>query len=314
MGCRVHNTSEFIAKAKLIHGEVYDYSKVVYKRAIEKVEILCVRHGLFLQQPNNHLTGYGCKRCAIENTAAGRVNEVSSFIRKARELHGNKYDYSLVVKGMNEIPVQIICPVHGVFNQPPIRHLFGKGCKKCATERTTSAQAFTIDEWVLKAREVHGDAYDYSSVVYKNKNSKITITCRLHGDFCQTPHNHLYGNGCQICAKIIMNHAYKRIFAPDANSIPCSIYIIKIDGNGESFFKIGISTNIAFRFRELKARYDVKIVKLFTSTLFKSVTIEQSVLRNLKSYQYVPSAKFGGYKECLRINPLNELLKQINEF
>lgn len=78
---------EFIKKAKKIHGDKYDYSKIEYKSAKEKVCIICAEHGEFEQIARNHLQGQGCPMCG------GRVKlTAKDFIKKAKEVHGNKYD------------------------------------------------------------------------------------------------------------------------------------------------------------------------------------------------------------------------------
>ena len=101
-------TEEFIEKARAIHGDKYDYSKVVYKTSQEKVIIVCPKHGEFLQRPNCHLNGAGCPKCC-NNTK----KTAESFIEDARAIHGDKYDYSKVEYVNNKIPVCIICPKHG---------------------------------------------------------------------------------------------------------------------------------------------------------------------------------------------------------
>lgn len=117
---------DFIMKAKKIHGEIYDYSKVEYKNAHTKVEIICPKHGSFWQTPNNHLSGRKCKICR----GLYKLN-TKEFILRAREKHNNKYVYSKVKYVHNKFKVEIICPKHGSFWQTPSKHLSGQGCPKC---------------------------------------------------------------------------------------------------------------------------------------------------------------------------------------
>ena len=51
--------------------------------------------------------------------------------------------------------------------------------------------------FITKAVKIHKDRYDYSKVNYINAKTKVTIVCREHGDFQQTPSNHLYNYNCQ---------------------------------------------------------------------------------------------------------------------
>jgi len=152
------NTKEFIEKAKRIHGNKYCYSKVNYKKAIEKVEIVCPKHGVFLQQPNNHLTEYGCKKCAINYTSKNRIITIKSFTEKASKRHNNKYNYSLTKIGGNQKEIiKIICPIHGVFKQGRNNHLNGKGCQKCGVESRAKLSrklppGWSLTNWKNKAK------------------------------------------------------------------------------------------------------------------------------------------------------------------
>ena len=123
---RSSNTEDFIDKAKVIHGDRYDYSRVVYNKAVEKVEILCKAHGEFNQIPSSHLSGVGCPKCA------GKNKTTEEFIKDAKEVHGDRYDYSKVKYSTTHENISIVCIDHGVFKQTPDNHLSGKGCPKCA--------------------------------------------------------------------------------------------------------------------------------------------------------------------------------------
>mgnify|MGYP003295283221 CR=1 FL=1 len=94
--------------------------------------------------------------------------------------------------------VCIICPKHGEFWITPNNHVIQKqGCSKCSHR----SYKYSNEEFINKAKEIHGDKYDYSKVEYKNGRTKVCITCPIHGEFWQTPYKHLSGQGCQICAK-----------------------------------------------------------------------------------------------------------------
>ena len=181
---------EFIAKAKAVHGDMYDYSLVDYKGNKTKIKIICPIHGVFEQTPNSHLMGRGCPHCFGKHK---RTNE--TFIEAARKVHGDKYDYSLVDYKSNKTKVKIICPEHGVFEQTPNSHLHGGGCPYCAGN-----VKYTKETFIEAARKVHGDKYDYSLVDYKGNKTKVKIICPIHGVFEQIPFNHLRGTGCPYCA------------------------------------------------------------------------------------------------------------------
>jgi very-short-patch-repair endonuclease len=121
----------FITKANKIHNGKYDYSKVVYLNNKKKVIIICPDHGEFQQTPNNHLKGSVCPECAHISRVDKLKSSKEEFIKNAKEVHSNKFDYSKVVYLNNKKKVIIICPEHGEFNQKPNTHLSGNGCHQC---------------------------------------------------------------------------------------------------------------------------------------------------------------------------------------
>lgn len=184
-------TEEFITKAKLVHGNTYDYSLVNYVNSHNNIKLICSVHGEFEQKPNNHLNGGGCKKCYHANKNIGNDN----FISKAKLVHGDIYDYSLTEYLESKEQIKIICSKHGIFEQRASNHLSGKGCLKCYNENKLSNSL----EFIEKAKEKHGDKYDYTNLKYVNDKTKIKIICPNHGDFIQKPSNHLMGQGCPIC-------------------------------------------------------------------------------------------------------------------
>ena len=125
-------TEEFIQKAKAVHGDKYDYSKVEYVNSKTKVCIICPEHGEFLQTPEKHLIGRGCPACSRVTLARRFSMGQDKFIQRANEVHHGKYDYSQVVYINSHTLINIICPLHGVFCQDPSSHLKGCGCPTCA--------------------------------------------------------------------------------------------------------------------------------------------------------------------------------------
>jgi len=125
------NTEIFVQKAKALHGDKYNYSKVKYVRADVNVEIICPVHHIFTQTPDAHLHSNGCYKCGRESCGNSTVNDTNYFVTKATLIHNNKYDYSKVRYEKNREEVIIICPIHGEFSQMAMAHLAGKGCKSC---------------------------------------------------------------------------------------------------------------------------------------------------------------------------------------
>ena len=133
------STSEFIEKSIKIHGNKFDYSKVEYIGSHTKVSIICLEHGEFYQSPTNHLSGNGCPKCAWKyKRGKYRLTPFETFLAQAKEIHGNKYDYSKVEWKNTYTPITILCPIHGEFTQVPQNHIRLKcGCRKCGREIDT---------------------------------------------------------------------------------------------------------------------------------------------------------------------------------
>ena len=202
-------TEEFIEKARELHGNKYDYSKVNYVNNHTKVCIICPEHGEFWQVPSSHLQGVGCPKCGLNKIweSRGRIT-TDEFIEKAIEVHGDKYDYSKVRYVNSHTKLCIICPEHGEFWQLPYVHLKGCGCDKCGDVTIGNKLRFRKDEFIEKARAIHGDKYDYSKVEYVNNQTKVCIICKNCGnEFWMIPNNHLRGQECWKCNKY-RNHPY----------------------------------------------------------------------------------------------------------
>ena len=184
------NSNVFINKAKEVHQDKYDYSKVEYKDSKTKVIINCSIHGDFTQAPNSHLAGNGCPKCS-----KGYQYTTPEFIDKANKVHNYKYDYSKTVYKDSNTKIIINCKEHGDFEQTPSAHISLKnGCPKCA-----NVYQYTTPEFIDKANSIHNNKYSYDKANYVNTKTKVTITCPVHGDFEQIPNSHLAGNGCDSC-------------------------------------------------------------------------------------------------------------------
>lgn len=183
---------EFLEKAQVIHGDKYDYTDTIYIGYGKKLKIKCRKCGnIFFQQTNHHLRGIGCPHCA------GNIRSTKeAFIEKARKIHGDKYNYDKVEYVNQYTDVIIICPIHREFIQRPNSHLNKKGCPKCADRRLTT------EEFIRRAKEVHGEKYDYSVTEYINKRTKVKIRCKKCGNIFEAfPNNHVGGNQGCICQK-----------------------------------------------------------------------------------------------------------------
>lgn len=277
-------TQIFIEKARAVHGDRYDYDRVVYVRSRDKVTIICKKHGDFEQVPSNHLKGYGCARCGFEELAIKKTQRAKEgFIEKARAVHGNRYGYESVVYALNKGKVVITCKIHGDFEQRPKDHLNGRGCAKCA-----GLHRYSTQEWIREAIGVHGDLYDYGRAAYVRSFDKVIITCKKHGDFEQRPASHLMGVGCPSC--------------PARYDQPTNLYLMH---NGLGKVKVGYSIDTDKRIKELNSTAPFKAELLETWTLTDTPTvrkIEGKVHRKLAKY-HAGLSGFDGASEWFNTTP-----------
>jgi hypothetical protein len=143
---RLKTTEQFIEDAKTVHGNTYDYRNSVYTGARQSIEINCPKHGPFIQQASSHLGGAGCPKCwEARKGLSRRRNSLEDFLAKAKEIHGDKYDYSKTELKMITARVEIICPTHGRFVQVASDHLRGRGCMKCSADKNKKG---ALDEMI----------------------------------------------------------------------------------------------------------------------------------------------------------------------
>jgi hypothetical protein len=190
---------KFITEAIIIHGNKYDYSLLKYVGNKNKIKIICPIHGMFEQIPTNHLKGCGCYQCGMISMRKLQQKSLYDFLIEAQAIHGNKYDYSQVEYVNMNSPVIIICNTCGyVLHQTPSNHISaGKGCIKCVGNYKS-----TREEFILKAKCIHENKYDYSNVIYKNNHTPVELYCnRCHKTFSQNPADHInQKSGCPYCA------------------------------------------------------------------------------------------------------------------
>lgn len=188
-------TEEFVKCAKDIHGDKYSYPEE-YVNNEKKIKIVCPIHGEFYQTPHMHLLGQGCPKCY-----GNEVKSTETFIEECKKVHGDKYDYSKTEYKNAYSRVVITCPQHGDFVQIARTHLYGHGCPECSEKKK-----FDKDYFFKKAREKHGDRYDYSLITeIKNSRSKVPIICKNHGVFYQSVDNHINQNqGCPKCKRSLL--------------------------------------------------------------------------------------------------------------
>lgn len=121
------------------------------------------------------------------------------FIEKANYVHKGRYNYSNSNYIKSSDKICIICQEHGEFWQTPNNHLKGQGCPKCKHELQSKKMTYNTQQFIDKANSIHYEKYDYSKSIYIGNKQPIIIICPVHGEFTQTPHDHLSGCGCPKC-------------------------------------------------------------------------------------------------------------------
>lgn len=159
----------------------------------------------------------------------------TEFIKRAIEIHDNKYDYSKVIYENIRTKIIIICKIHGEFEQRPNSHINNnKGCLKCNNDKYRSNN----ENFIEKAIKIHSNKYDYSLVNYLNNKTKVKIICSIHGTFEQIPKSHLNSNrGCLKCSfNVIGDHlrSNKEEFIKKA---------IKVNGNNYDYSLVNYINN-----------------------------------------------------------------------
>ena len=191
----------FIEVAHKVHGNLYEYDETTFNGSHDKTKITCKTHGDFYQTAHSHMQGQGCPKCWAEKRKYVNRSTTDEFIEKAKLIHGEKYDYSKVDYVRKDKKVTIICPEHGEFQQTPNEHLDGCGCILCGFVSSANKNRLTTSEFITRSKLVHGEKYDYSKVDYFRMDKKVCIICPKHGEFWQTPINHLSGEKCPKCKK-----------------------------------------------------------------------------------------------------------------
>lgn len=206
-----YNTESFIETIKGKENmKDCTFENVEYRNNKSKVKIYChrkdengVEHGIFEISPSHLLSGQGCPKCRYVKSALGRRRSIAEVIETAQKVHGKKYDYSLITDYKNDrVKYPIICPEHGVFYQTMNNHIkAGQGCPVCGRIKCDKKRSITFQEFVERARDVHGEKYQYIEGSWINGSSKVGIICPKHGTFYMDANNHIFlGHNCPKCS------------------------------------------------------------------------------------------------------------------
>lgn len=180
-------SKSLINRLSLIHNDKFDYiiEKETYY-STDKIKLINkLTNDIFEYRVDRHLQGMSPNKVTL-----------NIFLYKSKEIHNDRYDYSLVkeING-NSDKVDIICSDHGIFKQSVSNHMnLGNGCPICIGKGRWNNETL-----ISEFNKIHFNLYDYSNVNFKGVENKVDIICKKHGTFSQNIHKHLIGQGCPEC-------------------------------------------------------------------------------------------------------------------
>lgn len=305
-------TKEFIKEVSIIHNNFYHYDKTIYIRSNIHVIITCPIHGDFEQVPLSHKSGNGCPKCGREKCDKNRkVWTEESFREKVSELHPSLvFDKTVYTNPKEKVLYE--CAYHGEKSTYPYNLLKGCGCRQCASQKPIVSN----EEWVKRFKDCNCENISYDKIPNSFKSEEhITFVCNIHGEFEQTPLNHL--KSC--CPKCGFNrsrnyhienpigwnfHNWQKGAEKSKNFDSFKVYIIRCWNDEEEFYKIGKTfTTLELRFRKsLKSKmpYNYEVIKIIeskTDGLYIS-KLEKELQKSNKQNKYLPKLVFEGMFEC----------------
>ncbi len=300
---------EFIEKARAIHGDKYDYSKVEYVDRSTDVCITCPIHGDFWQKPRSHISNKcGCQECGKISKSSKRLNDQEDIIRRFMEVHGDTYDYTEVEYTGYHTDVKIRCKKHGVFEQTPNNHISQKqGCPECARLKRAQSKTLSHEEQValIAERNPHVD------VLGMIVDDKTPVSCRCR--ICEhrwepVPFNLKRGEGCPRCAKRgFLSHNCGKL------------YVMVDDPEVPTLMKIGVSTQEGKRKDQvLKSAQkagavlsDLHIAKTWEGSTEDMLALESALHQAFSNCKVSFHTKFDGSNEFFYYRP--EVFSMVEE-
>ena len=301
---RVKRTTEnFIKNSIDIFGEgTYNYDQTIFVNSKEKVKIYCNAHKeYFFVTPNKHLNSkQGCQLCSYEKyRSKAKTKDTSYFVDKAKEIHGNIYDYSNTIYTVARNKLSILCNCCGnIFEQVASTHLSGAGCPKCSHDRGMDKQRHSTKTFIDASKVIHGNLYSFEKTSYgKNNMDKVVVTCTIcNTDALVIPSNFLLGAkpSCS-CDK---HYGFQE-------SKPGILYYLSIN-NGEAY-KIGITNkSVKDRYTNSDLNKIITIKEWYFESGYDARAFETGILNKHKEHKYTgPSLLSSGNSELFNVNILS---------
>lgn len=329
MTIRIVDKESFIQKARLKHGNKFDYSKFEYLNAKTKSTIICPVHGEFEQTTDKHMQSkYGCYDCArIVITEARRDRETPPdfkresiskevFLERVRLKYGDKFEIDLSnYIGWTQGTVKITCSKHGSSIYVPQAFMSsGCGCRECGNERKIASKTRSYDNFITEVTKIHSNKYTYpdsNRELYENRKSIITVVCSKHGEFPKKAQKHLSGQGCfqcrmeQIISEGLLPGGYsEKVFrqTPKLMDKPGWVYYLRVG----HLYKIGITTNLKRRVTSIRSisKIKVEVLQSYKCRLYDAYRIESQILDEFEKHR----CKASWSTELFNVDILSEKL------
>ena len=238
----------------------------------------------------------------------------TDYIKRCREVHGDRYDYSNCHYEWRRGVVTILCPSHGAFEQRADAHARGQGCNQCRSEDFR----LTTSEFIRRAKIIHGEKYRYDSTIYKSAYEMITIECPVHGQFEQRAHDHTTGKGCSKCGKLNNLGGWSRLIKSTKDHwIPGRFYLNRWHLGDDLYIKIGITTTSVKR-RDDDRGFSITPIIDYECPIIYAFVLEQHILKTLGpqfnteiSYIAGWTETFPGYMEEQVLNLYLNLVESV---
>jgi len=205
-------TDEWIARAKTIWGDEYDYSKSFYRGRKERIEIICKSCGPILVPAGNHIQQNrkptGCNSCNRAKAAKGLTKPFKTMVKDARAIHGDRYEYIKDSYVSARVGMTIVCPIHGKVTITPDSHINGKhGCKPCAdNKRAKDTLAARYSILAKRISKISDGSVRLFFLGFKGQNFDAIFECKKHGKFSRKPIAALETrHPCQRCMEQLPN-------------------------------------------------------------------------------------------------------------
>jgi len=233
------------------------------------------------------------------------------YIRRAKLIHGDRYDYSEINYIDSITPIDVICKIHGKYSVMPGNH-YRSHCKKCQADIGNRNHRYSQEEIIERCVLIWGDRFDYSELEYTGIMKPHKIKCNKCGTkFIQNLNNHLNYklNGCPKCQFLSGFSKTQWIeYCERSNKLEPMVYIIRIYNDDEEFIKIGKTSNsISRRFFDLP--YDYEELRTYKGSPSFVFDKEIELHREYRDYKYVPEVWFAGVTECFSVE-IKELVSK----